>query len=84
MGLIAQQYLADAPADQAPQSPAFGNLAGLPPILFAVGGDEIILEVVRRFAELAVRAGTDITLDVYADVPHAFHRADLFPITFRQ
>jgi virginiamycin B lyase len=79
LGPIATKYLAGAPMDQAPQSPVFGDLAGLPPILLAVGGDEILLEDVRRFAELAVRAGVSVTFDVYADMPHIFHGAVMFP-----
>ncbi|MEV0386341.1 alpha/beta hydrolase [Nonomuraea sp. NPDC050643] len=78
MGSIGTQYLAGARPDQAPQSPIYGDLGGLPPILLPVGGDEVLLGDVRRFAEAASAAGTSVDLDVYEGMPHAFHAAVLF------
>ncbi|SEG94241.1 virginiamycin B lyase [Nonomuraea solani] len=78
MGSIATQYLAGARPDQAPQSPVYGDLCGLPPILLPVGGDEVLLGDARRFAEAAAAAGTPVDLDVYEGMPHAFHAAVLF------
>jgi virginiamycin B lyase len=72
-------YLGDAPPDQAPQSPAYGDLRGLPPLMLAVGTDELLLQDVRRFAERADEAGVDVTLDLYQDMPHVFHASVLFP-----
>lgn len=72
-------YLGDAPPDQAPQSPAYGDLRGLPALVLAVGTDEMLLDDVRRFAERADEAGVDVTLDLYQDMPHVFHAAVLFP-----
>lgn len=74
---IAAQYLAGARPDEAPQSPAYGDLRGLAPLLLSVGGDEILLPDVRRFAEAASAAGTPVDLDVYEGMPHAFHAAVL-------
>ncbi|WP_219414349.1 alpha/beta hydrolase [Pseudonocardia nigra] len=75
-----EQYLAGARPDQAPQSPFHGDLRGLPPLLLAVGGDEVLLRDTRRFAEAAAAAGVALQLDVYEEMPHAFHAAVLFPV----
>ncbi|MFI9596412.1 alpha/beta hydrolase [Nonomuraea sp. NPDC052265] len=75
---IAAQYLAGARPDRAPQSPIYGDLRGLPPLLLAVGGDEILLQDAHRFAEAASAAGVPVNLDVYEGMPHAFHSAVLF------
>ncbi|MBB5136698.1 virginiamycin B lyase [Thermocatellispora tengchongensis] len=76
---VGDQYLAGARPDQAPQSPLYGDLRGLPPILLAVGGDEILLHDARRFAEAATTAGVDITLDIYDHMPHAFQATVVSP-----
>lgn len=70
------QYLAGAPADRAPQSPLYGDLRGLPPLLIAVGADEVLLDDARRFAEAADAAGVSVRLEEYADLPHAFHLSE--------
>ncbi|WP_326633224.1 alpha/beta hydrolase [Nonomuraea fuscirosea] len=74
---ITTQYLAGARPDEAPQSPLYGDLRGLAPLLLSVGGDEILLKDVHRFAEAASAAGTPVDLDVYEGMPHAFHAAVL-------
>lgn len=76
---IDAQYLAGARPDAAPQSPIYGALGGLPPLLLAVGGDEVLLDDARRFAEAASAAGVDVTLDIYDGMPHAFHASVLLP-----
>ncbi|SEB61527.1 virginiamycin B lyase [Streptomyces melanosporofaciens] len=73
---IRAQYLAGAPADQAPQSPLYGDPRGLPPLLIAVGADEVLLDDARRFAEAADAAGVSVRLEEYADMPHAFHLSE--------
>ncbi|WP_236050721.1 alpha/beta hydrolase [Nonomuraea cypriaca] len=78
MGPVATQYLAGARPDQAPQSPIYGDLRGLPALLLAVGGDEVLLDDVHRFADAACAAGAPVDLDVYEGMPHAFHAAVLF------
>ena len=75
---IAAQYLAGVRPDQAPQSPIYGDLRGLPPLLLAVGGDEILLRDTHRFVDAASAAGVPVDLDVYEGMPHAFHAAVLF------
>ncbi|GAA1711953.1 hypothetical protein GCM10009680_61180 [Streptomyces yatensis] len=70
------QYLAGAPADQTPQSPLYGDPRGLPPLLIAVGTDEVLLDDARRFSEAADAAGVSVRLEEYADMPHAFHLSE--------
>lgn len=65
-------YLAGAPADQAPQSPIYGDLREMPPLLLAVGGAEALLDDTLRFGEAAAAAGVDTQIDVYEGMPHAF------------
>lgn len=76
LGSIRAQYLAGAPADRAPQSPLYGDPRGLPPLLIAVGTDEVLLDDARRFAEAADAAGVSVRLEQYADMPHAFHLSE--------
>jgi len=66
------QYLASAPADRAPQSPLFGDLTAMPPLLLAVGGAEALLDDTLRFGEAATAAGVKTTIDVYDGMPHIF------------
>jgi virginiamycin B lyase len=66
-------YLDGAEPDRAPQSPLHGDLAGLPPLLVAVGGDEVLLDDSLRLARAAREAGVDVRLEVHEGLPHAFH-----------
>ncbi|MEU8171644.1 nitroreductase/quinone reductase family protein [Microbispora hainanensis] len=70
---VTAQYLAGAPADQAPQSPLHGDLRGLPSLLLVAGTAEVLLDDTRRFAAAAAAAGADVTVDLYEGMPHAFH-----------
>jgi virginiamycin B lyase len=72
LATVIGQYLAGAPAGRAPQSPLFGDLAGLPPLLMAVGGAEVLLDDTIRFAEAASAAGVKTHVDVYEEMPHGF------------
>lgn len=74
---VTAQYLDGTAPDRAPQSPLHGDLADLPPLLVAVGGDEALLDDARRFAAAASAAGTPVTLDIYQDMVHAFHLSAL-------
>jgi epsilon-lactone hydrolase len=47
-------------------------LAGLPPLLIQVGGDEVILSDSERLAERAKAAGVDVTLEVWEHLWHVF------------
>lgn len=76
---VRTQYLAGAAPDQAPQSPLYGKLNGLPPLLIAVGSREVLLDDSCRFADAATSAGVRVELDVYEGMPHAFHIVMLSP-----
>jgi acetyl esterase/lipase len=53
-------------------SPFFGDLAGLPPMLAHVGGDEILLDDARLVIERAQAAGGEATLRVFDELWHVF------------
>ncbi|MEU9790385.1 alpha/beta hydrolase fold domain-containing protein [Streptomyces sparsogenes] len=72
---VCTQYLAGARPDAAPQSPLHGDLSGLPPLLIAAGGAEVLADDARRLAAAAGAAGTTAELDLYEDLPHVFHLA---------
>lgn len=72
IGPIVDAYLAGARPDAAPQSPLYGDLSGLPPLLLSVGSNEILLDDSRRFGTAAAAAGTDVTLDIYDGLTHLF------------
>jgi virginiamycin B lyase len=73
---VIAQYLAGAAATEAPQSPFHGDLRGLPPLLVAVGGDEVLLDDARRFARAARDAGVSVGLHVHEGMKHAFHLSE--------
>jgi acetyl esterase/lipase len=53
-------------------SPFFADLAGLPPMLAHVGGDEILLDDARLVIERADAAGGEATLRVFDELWHVF------------
>lgn len=53
-------------------SPIYGDLAGLPPMLIQVGGNETMLDDASGFAAKAARAGCQVALEVYAGQGHSF------------
>lgn len=53
-------------------SPLHGDLAGLPPLLVQVGGEEVLLDDSTRLADRARAAGVDVTLEVAPDLPHVY------------
>jgi acetyl esterase/lipase len=57
-------------------SPVFADLRGLPPLLVQVGSHELLLDDAVRLAGRAGLDDVDVTLEVWAGVPHVFqHRA---------
>ncbi|GAA5009628.1 alpha/beta hydrolase [Actinopolymorpha pittospori] len=56
-------------------NPLFADLSGLGPIYIQVGGDETLLSDARRLDEHARKAGVDVRLDVFPDMPHTFQMA---------
>jgi acetyl esterase/lipase len=53
-------------------SPLYGDPTGLPPTLFQVGSDEILLDDSVRMAERMRTAGCQIELEVWPRMPHAW------------
>lgn len=58
-------------------SPLFADLAGLPPLLVHVGGDEAMLDDSRKFAAKAKAAGVPTTFKIFEGMWHVFHHAGL-------
>ncbi|RYE85136.1 MAG: alpha/beta hydrolase [Hyphomicrobiales bacterium] len=56
-------------------SPLFADPTGLPPMLIHVGGDEVMLDDSRRFAERATAAGVPVTYKLFDGMWHVFHTA---------
>jgi acetyl esterase/lipase len=69
---MAGQYLAGADARTPRASPVYADLAGLPPLLIVVGGDEILLDDAVRLARAAGMAGVDTTFSIAAGMQHVF------------
>ena len=76
--LIADEYFLDAYAGITPDrtdpdlSPLFADLAGLPPILIAIGSDDILLEDNLAMATRLAAAGVEVDLRIYPESPHGF------------
>ncbi|OIJ24389.1 alpha/beta hydrolase [Nocardioides luteus] len=69
---FAGRYLGSAdPADPL-ISPAFADLAGLPPLLIQVGSHEVLLDDSVRLAARAAEADVEVILEVGAELPHVF------------
>ncbi len=59
-------------ADDPRVSPAFADLAGLPPLLIQVGSEEILLDDALRLAERARADGVTVDCHVHAGLWHDF------------
>ncbi|MGP0021643.1 MAG: alpha/beta hydrolase [Candidatus Sulfotelmatobacter sp.] len=69
---LVRSYLGETDPKNPQASPLYGNLTGLPAIRVHVGDDEVLLDDSRRYAERAVAAGVDATLDVWLGLAHGF------------
>jgi len=56
-------------------NPLYADLKGLPPIYIHVGGDEVLLDDSRRFAEKAMQANVAIKVDIFPGMQHTFQMA---------
>jgi acetyl esterase/lipase len=65
--------------DPAKESPLNDDLAGLPPLLIQVGGDEVIRDDAIAFAEKATAAGVDVTLEIWPNMVHLWHNFAYLP-----
>ena len=68
----AKLYLGDNDYTNPLASPFYGDLKGLPPLLLLVGTAEILLDDSVELAKRAKKAGVDVTLDIWDDMPHVF------------
>ena len=69
---MAGTYLHGADPTQPLASPVLADLAGLPPLLCLVGGDEVLLDDSVRLVRNAGVAGIDATLSITAGMQHIF------------
>ena len=53
-------------------SPLFADWTGMPPLLVHVGDAEVLLDDALGLAARAEAAGVDVTLRVFAEMPHVF------------
>jgi epsilon-lactone hydrolase len=80
MHQTAAVYLAGADPHHPYASPLYADLSGLPPLLIQVGDAEVILDDSTRVAAEARKAGVDVTLEVWDEMPHVFQAfAGLLP-----
>ena len=76
LDLAAERYLGETDPRHPLASPVYSDLRGLPPLLIQVGNQETMLGDAEAFAEKARRAGVDVTLELFDDVPHAWHNSE--------
>jgi acetyl esterase/lipase len=69
---VRSAYLGAADPAAAPQSPLAGDCAGLPSLLIACGGAEMLRDDALRFAARSSAAGVDVDLEVFEGMPHGF------------
>jgi acetyl esterase/lipase len=69
---VRSAYLGAADPAAAPQSPLAGDCAGLPPLLIACGGAELLRDDALRFAARSSAAGVGVDLEVFEGMPHGF------------
>jgi len=69
---MASLYIEDNDPKNPFISPLYGDLSGFPPLLIHVGGEELILDDSLRLAERAKKAGVQVKLTVWDDMPHVF------------
>jgi monoterpene epsilon-lactone hydrolase len=69
---FARMYLGSAPARSPLAAPLHAELHGLPPVLVQVGSAETLLDDAVRIAERLHRAGNDVRLSVWPNMPHVF------------
>ena len=70
---MAKLYLGDADPKNPLAAPLHANLAGLPPLLIHVGDAETLLDDSNRITERARKAGVNVTLKIWDEMPHVWH-----------
>ena len=69
---MAKLYLGDADPKNPLAAPLHANLAGLPPLLIHVGDAETLLNDATQITERARKAGVDVTLKIWDEMPHVW------------
>lgn len=67
----AKQFAGEIPLDDPRVSPAYADLAGLPPLRIHAGEAELLFDECKALAEKARAAGVDVTFEPLPDMPHA-------------
>ena len=70
---MAAQYLGGADAKTPLASPQFADLAGLPPLLLQVGGDEVLHDDTMVFKDRAEEAGVQVSAESWGGMVHVWH-----------
>jgi monoterpene epsilon-lactone hydrolase len=68
-------YLAGADPRDGRASPLYAVPEVVPPLLIQVGGDEILLDDARRYAQTAADKGGEVRLDIFEGLHHVFQGA---------
>ena len=68
----AHLYLGNQDRHDPKASPLYGEVTGLPPVMFHVGEDEILLDDSRRFAKRIEAAGKVAQLHIWEGMTHVF------------
>jgi epsilon-lactone hydrolase len=76
--IVVDLYLGGADPQNPLASPVYADFAGLPPLLFHVGEDEVLLDDSVRAAERAKRAGIEVDIRIWPVVPHVWQMAHPF------
>jgi len=71
----AAAYLAGADPKDGRASPLYAVPEFLPPLLIQVGGDEVLLDDARRYAQAAAVKGGEVHLDIFEGLHHVFQSA---------
>ena len=75
-----EMYLTEPELLLAPSvSPLTGDFRGLPPLLFQVGSNEMLLDDSTRAAAKAHASGVDVQVDVFDGMPHVFQGIPQLP-----
>ncbi|MCO4747150.1 MAG: alpha/beta hydrolase [Proteobacteria bacterium] len=69
---FADHYAGGLPLSDPRVSPVHGDFAGLPPLFISAGGDEVLLDGIRRAAALAQEAGVEVTFEVGDEEIHVY------------
>lgn len=73
---MGQNYVGDKGSLEDPiASPLYGDLKGLAPLYFQVGGDELLLDDSLQMAEKAKKAGVEVRVDIFPKMQHSFFMA---------